>query len=579
MSVTESKRPKKRHILPFATPAKNRLKDFTKNRLKDFTKNMEMAAVLYLAEATRKKGDHPHLKKTEEKLVFITEACYPIWLIPYNKTTLIFDGFGLASHTFIYDITPDVEVFNKDIQRCEKTDSFIATLTRNMDYFRDFQDKEEIRIEGLVTTPDLREDIRTCLPQMKQGKRSFNNIVFLKPETKQLEIQTGIKQLSALKNKVDRDIENIDASMKFLNAATVRRVEAIKEENKRIRERHSRQIKKTRVKSTERMRQIRNLYNRKIARASKKYKNRLDQLNKKQIRLKKELKGLRKEVELCEAKLKSSKHRNSKRYENHWTGKLEKVRKNLQALRKEIKVNNKRTRDVKKAQKGELAKQRNACCRRIELVNKVFRDRQGSQEAEIIMNHQDIATIEEITRYITKLMQRMLQKKKLFIVKFERIAMPQGKQARRLVYIPFYLVRYEKGDKRRYLIYPPSMVGDMGILAKMKGALGVAKVKTLIQPQSEAMAEFLNQLLVFLEKKPMFEKDVTEAGIQKSMLLNKKPRVAVVKGLKQLESENWISRKELQAFCKILYTYAPSINQRLNTILIPENNYLKCLPT
>ena len=140
MSNTKSKEPKKKNILPFTTPAKN--------RLKDLTKNMEMASVLYLAEADRKKGEHPHLKKTEEKLVFITEACYPIWLIPYNKTTLIFDGLSQASHTFTYEIPPDVEVFNKDIQRCEKTtDSYIASLTRNIDYFRDFQGKKEVKTE------------------------------------------------------------------------------------------------------------------------------------------------------------------------------------------------------------------------------------------------------------------------------------------------------------------------------------------------------------------------------------------------------------------------------------------------
>ncbi len=572
MSETESKRPKKRHILPFATLAKN--------RLKDFTKNMEMAAVLYLAEATRKKGEHSHLKKAEEKLVFISEACYPIWLIPYNSTTLIFDGFGLASHTFFYDITPDVEVFNKDIQRCQKTtDSYIATLTKNMDYFRAFQGKEEIGIKGLIATPDLREDIRSYLPHMKTAKKSFANIVFLKPEMKTREIQTGIKQLSALKKKVGKDIDNIDASMKLVNSVTARRVEAVKEEIKRIREAHSRQTKKTRVKSRERLRQIRNQYSRKIANTSKKYKRRLLQLSKKQIRLNKELKRFRKEARRCETKIKFSRRRNSNRFELHWTKKLEKARKRLQTLRREIRVNRKRTRDVEKAQKSELAKQRNACCKRIQLVNKNYRDRQGSREAEIVMKRQDIATADEITRYITKLMQRMLQKKRLFLVELERIAMSQGKWACRLVYIPFYFVRYEKGDRRRYVVYPPSIVGDMGVLAKMKGALGVAKVKTLIQPRSEAMAVFLNKLIGFFEKKPLFEKEVTEAGIQKSILLNKKLRVALAKGLKQLESENWISRRELQAFSEILYTYAPSINLQLNTILISKNTYLKCFPT
>ncbi len=569
MQSAESKRPKMRHILPFATPAKN--------RLKEFTKNMEMAAVLYLAEAIRKKGEYPHLKKTEERLVFIAEACYPFWLVPYNRATLIFDGGSLASHTFFYDIIPEVEVFNKDIQRCQKTtDSYIATLTRNMDYFRDFKGKEEIKIEGLIAAPELREDLRTYLPQMKHARKPFANVVFLKPEMNKCEIQIGIKQLSVLKNKIGKDIENIEASMKFLDNATTQRVGAIKEGIKRIREAQFGQIKKARVASTVRLQQIRNQYSRKIADTSRKYKNRLLKLSKNQIKLRKELKRLRKEARQCEVKVEFSKRRKSKRYERYWTRKLERVRKSLQILRKEIKVNNKRTRDFEKSQKGELAKYRNACCRRIQLVNKVFRDRQESREAEIVMSRQDIASVEEITRYITKLMQRMLQKKRMFLLDFERIAMLRGKEDSRLVYIPFYLVRYEKGDRRRYVMYPPSIVGDMGILAKMKGALGVTKVKTLIQPRSEVIATFLNQLLGLFEKKPMLEKEVTEAGIQKSILLGKNLRVALAKGLKQLESENWISRKELQAFSKILYTYALSVNRQLNTIVISDNDYLKC---
>jgi hypothetical protein len=575
MSGTKSEESKKNNILPFATPAKK--------KLKNLTKKMEMAAVLYLSEAARKKGEYPHLKKTEEKIVFITEACYPIWLIPYNRSTLIFDGVGLASHTFFYDITPDVKIFNKDIQRCEKTtDSYIATLTRNMDYFRDFQGKEEVKIEGLIATPDLKEDIRTYLPylpKIKTGKKSFANVVSLKPETKIFEIHVGIKRLSMLKSRVCKDIENIDASMKFLNSSTARRVRAIKEEIKRIRETHSKQIKKTRGKSRRRIRQIRSQYSRKIASTSRIYENRFLKLSKKQIELKKKLKRCKKEAILCEIKVEFSKRRNSKRYQLHWTRKLEKAKKNLQTLQGQIKVNMNRTRDVKKAQRAELAKHRKTCCRRIQLVYKNHQERQGPLEAEIMMKRQDIASVEEITRCITKFMQRMLQKKRLFIVEFERIAMPRGKQSRRLVYIPFYLVRYEKRDRKRYVIYPPSIVEDMGILAKMKGALGVAKVKTLIQPRSEAMAEFLNKLLSFLEKKPMLEKEITEVGIRKSILLRKNLRVAVVKGLKQLENEKWISRKELQAFSKILYTYASPINLHFKTIPISENNYLKCTPT
>jgi hypothetical protein len=90
----------------------------------------------------------------------------------------------------------------------------------------------------------------------------------------------------------------------------------------------------------------------------------------------------------------------------------------------------------------------------------------------------------------------------------------------------------------------------------MKGALGAAKMKALLQSRSKAMTTFLNQLVVLIEKNPMVEKEVTEAGIQDSVLQTKKLRISVKKGLKELEKENWISRNELQTLTKLLYIYS-----------------------
>jgi hypothetical protein len=112
----------------------------------------------------------------------------------------------------------------------------------------------------------------------------------------------------------------------------------------------------------------------------------------------------------------------------------------------------------------------------------------------------------------------------------------------------------------------------------MKGALGAAKVKALLQPRSEAMVTFVNHLPTLFEKKPMLEKYVTEVGIQKSILLKKQLRASVTQGLGELESENWISKSEHQTFSKILYMYASAIKHRTNVQLIPQISILKCLP-
>ena len=202
MTVHATKEPKKRCILPFAA--------LCNNRFKDFTKNMEMAAVVYLAESKREKSESKLLKKTDEKLVFIAETCYPIWLVPYNKNTLMFDGLGIASHTLSYDEEPDIEIFNKDIQRNQNTtEAYIATLTRNIDYFSNLKRKEETKIEGLIATSNLKEDLRNYLPLMREMKKPPTTKVVLKPTLKTREVQANVKHITILKKKIDEDIKNI----------------------------------------------------------------------------------------------------------------------------------------------------------------------------------------------------------------------------------------------------------------------------------------------------------------------------------------------------------------------------------
>ena len=153
-------------------------------------------------------------------------------------------------------------------------------------------------------------------------------------------------------------------------------------------------------------------------------------------------------------------------------------------------------------------------------------------------------------------MNELAKSKKAALNEFDRMTMPRRKRAYARVYLPFYLARYEMEAKKRYVVYPPSIVDDMGILIKMKGVLGAAKMKAFLQPRSEAVTAFLNQIVMLIQKNPMFEKEVTEAGIQDSLLRIKELRMDVKRGLKKLEDEKWISKNELQTFSKLLYIYA-----------------------
>jgi hypothetical protein len=544
MLTNTDKEIKKGFIIPFTTP--------TARRLKDFTKNMEMAAILYLAESERKKGESRVLGKTDEKLVFVAKACYPIWLIPYRGATLIFDGLGLASHTLSYDTIPDIETFNKNLwENRQTTESYTATLIRNMEYFKNFNGKEEIKIEGLISNHDLKEDFKTYLYKMKKVKKHLTNKVVLTAIIEDLEIKDGIGQLSNIRKRTAKDIETIDTSIKLLNTITRRKIKTIRIEIRKTQKKHRKQIEKTKRKMKKKIGQIQSKYNKKIARKSKKFKEKLQRLHKNQIKLQKTLKYLRTEAKRCRTKM-HSKKRDKKTQLNL---KLKRIQKKLPTLNKKIKANSKRSRKVKTSMKLEIAQQKAECDEHIVTANKIFLDLQASRDAEITMKRRQLATLEKLTSLITNSMWEMVKAKRAFLKEFDIITITGKNRPRGMVYLPFYVARYEKGDKKRYTIYPPTLVRDMGILTKMKGALGATKLKALLQSRSKAIATFLNQLVPQIEKNTMLEKNITEAGIQASILLSKRLRVGVKKGLIELEKQNWLSRNELQTFSKILYIY------------------------
>jgi hypothetical protein len=544
MLTYSDKEPERGFILPFTTS--------TAKKLKNFTKNMEMAAILYIAESERKKRESRVLRKTDEKLVFIAKAFYPIWLIPYRGATLIFDGRSYTSHTLFYDAIPDTETFNKNLRENQKTTkSYTAALIRNKDCFKNFNGKEETKIEGLIANPELIEDFKTYLHKMKKAKRHLRNKAVLPNTIEDIEIRESISQLINLRRRTAKDIQKLETSMRLLSTITLRRIKTIRTEIRRTQNNHHEQIEKIKPKVQKKIWRIQSNYNQKIARKFEKFKKELQRLNENRIELQKTLRYLKTEAKRCKTKMNSK--NNDKKI--RWNLKLKRIEKRIPTLGKKIEANIKKTRKVESDLKFEISQQKVECDEHIEAAKKIFIDLQACTVAEITLKRREIATLENLAREIANSIREMVQTKRVFLKECDTIALARKKRSCELVCLPFYLARYEKADKKRYVVFPPAFVEDMGILTRMKGTLGAAKLKSLLQCRSRAITIFLNQLLTFIEKNPVLEKDITEAGIQSSILLRKRLRVGVKKGLIELEKQNWVSKSELQAFSKILYIY------------------------
>ena len=532
-------------ILPFALPAED--------RATPFTKDMEMAAVFYLAESERGKGGGRITKKPAEKMVFIAEACYPIWLAPWRGRTLLFDGVGVTTHTLFYDIPPDIKAFDNDVQRSAETrEAYSEVLSSNANFFQSFAGKEEKIVEGLITSPEFIQDFVSYLPEAEENERPIVGKAFLSPNIDKSAITISIEELSNLRAKLRNDIKDISKSMKLLSRTTREQVKALREEIREIKKKFDERIARVRPKVTERVQEIQRRLDAEIARISKNYERKLRLLHKERIKLEKKQERLNLEIERCEAEIKSCRLRKDEGRELQWSQKLKKTRKKLPTLKKSIQDRDTKIEDVETAKNLEISEVRSEYDTRIEKAMRDLRELEASREARIRMKEQEIKSLEDTTSAIVNQMNEMAKLKKAALNELDGIGAPKSRKEYELVYLPLYFACYETEVKKRYAVYPPSVVGSMGILTKLKGVFGATKMKSFLQPRSKAITSLLNQLVTLVQENPVFEKDLSDAGIKASIIRTTESRIGIKRGLKELREEKWISESELKTFTKLL---------------------------
>jgi hypothetical protein len=116
-----------------------------------------------------------------------------------------------------------------------------------------------------------------------------------------------------------------------------------------------------------------------------------------------------------------------------------------------------------------------------------------------------------------------------------------------LCYVPFYVACFLAESKKRYMILPPSVVSTVGVFTMLKGALGMAKIKSLLVSRFKNITDLVDSLQTFAQQNAAFEAELNELGARNNMLSVAEVRDEIKKGLDSLKSEGWLSDKEFDA--------------------------------
>ena len=534
----------KRFILPFAVAAKD--------RIKPFTKDMEMAAIYYLAEEDRKKGEGRVLKKPEEKLVFIAETCYPLWLIPWRGMTLIFDGLEFTNKSIVYDLIPDIKAFETDLQTSSKSrEAYIAALSQNANYFQNFVGKEEKTIEGIVTNPEFMHDLIDYVQDAEDIGTAETTKAILSPMLDESEVLVSIDKLSEVRAIVKKEIKNLYRTMKLLSKTSREQVRALQAERKMGMKVFDNKIKKVKPKVTAKIKKIQEKRDENVTRIAKKYARKLRSLHQNRVQLERTLERLSAYIDRIDADIKRCRDNKDEASEFQLSQKLDGIKKKIPVLNKEIKDIDRTIENVEDAKKIEISRARTKSDDRVEDAMTCLHGIEAAKEARVRLEQQELVAFEDMTSSIIKQIDVMIKAKEVALNEIDEMGTQERRRNWVLVYLPAYFVCYETEVGNRFIVYPLSTIGSMGIKTKLKGVFGAGKMKSFLQSRSPSLAALLDRLVDLTQENPVFEKEIIEAGLRANILRTTELRVGVIRGISELRDEKWISENEYQILSKL----------------------------
>jgi myosin heavy subunit len=526
-------------ILPFSS--------LSKDRKISFTKEMEMAAIFYLAESDRKKGEGILLKKPIEELLLISECSYPIWLAPWKGQTLLFDGLGVSKHTLAYEFLPDVKNFMNDIEgSVEKLEAYTAALSDHIHYFQSTLRSEERTILGLIASTDFVKDFSTHLTNAEPFQAEGKEAVCLTPIVDESTITQALNELQELRTLLEKEIESLRSSMRLLNNTTRSHVETLKNEIHQTQKEFNEKIETAKAEAMEKIRGIQKGYDDRITKASKRFEQQLQNLHQEKVKLEKNQDKAQLQIDRCENEIRTAKMNKNSALEQRWKQEMENWKREAKTLQKSVEQNDRKIEETESDKKVEITNLRSEFNTQSETTMKPVRELEASRDAKTQMTQQKIKSLEDLTQTLVDQQDNLAKQKRASLNELEKLGMRDNRRKTVLAYVPLYLACFQTDATRRYVVYPPSIAGTMGVLTKFKGIFGASRVKSLFQQRSQAETTILNQLVTVIERDPVFKRDLHDTAVQSSILRSKETRERIQHGLTELRREEWISENELQ---------------------------------
>ena len=537
----------KQLVLPFAI--------LSENRKEPFTTDIEAAALFCLAETERAKGGGIVMKQPEEKIAFITKVGYPLWLVPWNETVLVFDGLNRSSYALPYAGIPDVKPFMENLRRSSRTrETHLAFLRDHINYFQTSAAEKTLSIGGLIRNSEFLSELDTYRSEAMDPADQKLPAGLLTHILDESAISLELRDLENTHSSFQEDVGCLYRCMKFLNRATNHYIRVLRGKIKAVKDEFALRIKEEEERVAPRVELLRDDYDTRITDVARNFERQRLPIQKEKVKLERAKENAYERIEKYRLEAKTHAENDDRAGEQKWKEKSSKQKKELSEIEEHLKQTEKALKDLEERRSLEIFKYRDELEAKVKEARKTILELEASRDAKVLLYRQEMEKLEKQTKTISDLVGWNAKQRDANIAEFGKLGMRKelGFEGEALYYVPFCMVCYKTETKKRYLIVPPSFASSIGLTTKLKGVLGRARVKEILVPRFKVVSSLMDTLQLLAQQSAAFETEVRELGAKNNILNLESMGEEIKKGLGYLKNEGWLSEKEHEAMLQRL---------------------------
>jgi hypothetical protein len=501
-----------------------------------FSFGEELAAVFVLSEMERETGTGL-IGKPAEHFVSICKVGYPLRVFVSDKVGFVIDG--LSSKPFQVTVEDfKVALFEKKLQTNQSLiDTYIAFLFENANFFRSNRQEQQFSLQGVIADQTF---LNEFTQYTKEAKDVTQEPALTPLPKKDALINQTIKQITELQNFLYQQTAKTQEFIKKINELTSGFMEeldfgagAIKDEcNAKIRALE--ELAKPKIKT------IQKQHKKQEDILLNGYKKKMDELKKQKAKLKKAQLSIQAKIKRFEA-ARSKAERKHLKSEGQWKDKIKTAKHQLEETEGKLWLAERTIKSTQEEKTQQINQLKTQVENQISLIRQPVSELQGACESKLGHFEVKKGSLDDASKAILFELGELAKQVEAEGTKLADLSLNGADWVDTLYYLPFYITTYQSESQKRIAVFSPSKVGKVDFSAKLKGALGMAKIGDLLSPRLRADG--------FLKAALAAESAGFEALMVKCDLLGVPDnREVMLRGLHGLLDAGWLSEKEYELF-------------------------------